>query len=326
MSDITQETDTIKTFSFTSRHGEIPFDFLPGQYVDLELEIDGVGVHRSYSISSSASQKRYIDITVKREPDGLVSRYLWDRVKVGDKLNIRGPFGQFTFNERKARRVVLVGAGVGVTPLVSIIRSLKDKDWNGEIYALFGFRREADSLFLDELTEMQESFPQLHLYTTWSAPESRQTKPRGRLTAKAVRKFARKLKDTDIFICGPTAMMDELQTGLTKAGVPKRNLRVEAFAPPPKDLSKGGEFDIAFRPAGKTITSQPGESILETAERAGVEIDYSCRSGTCGLCQAKLIAGEVDLAIDDALEEEEIEGGIVLTCQSFPRLNCTIQT
>ena len=166
----------------------------------------------------------------------------------------------------------------------------------------------------------------LHLYLAWSKPEHHETKNRGRIDADKILKFANKAKATDVFICGPTAMMDQLRQELTRAGVPKRNLNFEAFAPPPKDLSKGGEFNITFEPAGVSITSQPGESILETAERAGLEIDYSCRSGTCGLCQAKLAAGEVELAIDDALEEDDIDAGVILTCQSFPRKRCTINT
>lgn len=322
--DIIREADAIKTFRLAAPGGSTPFKFLAGQYVDIELEFDGKPVHRSYSISSSAAERRFIDLTIKRKPQGLVSGYLCDRARVGDMLDIRGPFGRFTFSSDKARRVALVGAGVGVTPLVGIIRTLTDQNWRGEINAVFGFRRESDGLFIDELLERQKTNSGLRLTTTWSAPESRSTKPKGRINAALVRKNVSKLKEMDIFLCGPTEMMEQVSQGLVKAGVRKNRIRVEAFAPPPRDLSKGGAFQITFQKSGVQAMSEPGESLLETAERVGVEFDYSCRAGTCGLCEAKLVSGEVDLLIDDALDEEDIEKGIILTCQSFPRSDCMI--
>ncbi|MEM8770806.1 MAG: iron-sulfur cluster-binding domain-containing protein [Pseudomonadota bacterium] len=324
IAEIIQETDEIKTFRLIAPDAPMPFDFLPGQYVDLELDINGKRLHRSYSISSSAFEKRYIDLTIKRERHGLASRFLCDRAKVGDTLKARGPFGQFVFTGDKAREVIVAGAGVGVTPLVSMIRSLRDKQWEGEVFALFGFRRESDSLFLGELNDLNAGSKNFHLKLTWSQPEHSETASRGRVDAASLLNFASKPKSTAIFICGPNAMMDQMCDELTDAGVPERNLYFEAFAPPPKDLSKGGVFDIIFQPSGVTATSEPGENVLETAERAGVEFDYSCRNGTCGLCQATLTAGEVELVIDDALEEEDIENGVILTCQSFPRKNCAI--
>ncbi|MEO1280096.1 MAG: iron-sulfur cluster-binding domain-containing protein [Pseudomonadota bacterium] len=324
VSDIITETPTIKTFRLSGVNGLLPFSFQAGQFVDLAVPVGGETLHRSYSISSSAYERRHIDLTIKRESQGAVSRELCDNLRVGDTLQTRGPFGQFVFDHRKSSRLLLIGAGVGVTPLVSMLRTLRDQNWRGEAHAVFGFRGEIDGLFLDELTQLSATNFKLILQTTWSAPENKHTKPKGRITPKFVKKSVKRLKDTTIFICGPTGMMDDLQQTLPRYGVSPERIHIEAFSPPPVDESLGGAFEIHFAPTGVLAVSKAGESILDVAERTGVAIDYSCRNGSCGLCAATLKAGEVEMMINDVLEDDEINSGMILTCQSFPRQSCKV--
>ena len=325
IAEIIIESPQVRTLRLISPEGgSIPFHFLPGQYIDVEAAIDGETYHRSYSISSSARRIDCLDITVKREPYGLVSPWLCDAIKLGDRLNIRGPFGQFTFTGTEAQSVVLVGAGVGITPFVSMIRTLLDDAWQGDVHALFGFRNWKEALFLEEMESLAATFPTLNLHLTWSKPESRKLRPKGRITPRLIRKTIPRWRDRLYYLCGPLDMMDHVRSDLVWRGVPVDRVLTEAFAPPPRDESLGGEFKITFQRFGVEITSEQGESLLETATRAGVMMDFSCLSGTCGLCQARLVEGDVEMMADDALRQEDIERGEILTCQAFPKSPCVI--
>ncbi|MEL6277265.1 MAG: iron-sulfur cluster-binding domain-containing protein [Pseudomonadota bacterium] len=325
VADVIVETETIKTLRLVFEGGALPFYFQTGQYVDLTVDVGGDIVHRSYSISSSARERGFIDLTIKREPDGYASKVLCDNIVVGDRFAVRGPFGQFVFDETSARRLILVGSGVGVTPLASIIRTLRDIKWRGHVQAFFGFRREADALFLSELNEAGHHGLNLDLFCSYSRPEHSQTQEVGRLHPKMIKKKAAPLRGVDVFVCGPAAMMNEMKTGLPKLGANTALIRVEDFGPPAKDLTKGGVHEVSFEPAGISIHSQAGETLLDIGERAGLKIDYSCRTGTCGLCVGALQRGHVELVVDDALDDDEIEKGHVLTCQSYPLSRCSIK-
>ncbi|MEL7341156.1 MAG: 2Fe-2S iron-sulfur cluster-binding protein, partial [Bacteroidota bacterium] len=186
------------------------------------------------------------------------------------------------------------------------------------------FRNEADGLFVKELNSLEAGNSNFHLLTTYSNRGKNKTLNAGRLTSDTINKFIPVLKKSQIYICGPDAMMSEMRAGLTKIGIAEKRIHIEAFTPPPRDTSKGGEYDVTFLPSDRTITGRAGETILNISERADVNIDYSCRSGTCGLCKAKLVFGEVLMEIDDALEEDEIDEGFILTCQSYPRTEIVI--
>ena len=163
ISDIIVESPTVKTFRLTPASKKSLFKFIAGQYVDMSVNIDGEAVNRPYSISSASTQRGTFDLSIKREPDGYVSKYMHDTVKVGDKVGISAPFGQFHFNGKGAKSIVLIGAGVGVTPLISILRSLRAQKWKGDVKAAFGFRRAEDTLYADELKALAADWPNFNL-------------------------------------------------------------------------------------------------------------------------------------------------------------------
>ena len=167
MSGIYAETPGVKTFQFTNLGGDdVPFTHLPGQFVTVEAEIEGKSVKRSYTIASSPTQRRYVELTVKREEEGVMSRYLHDHLKVGDEVAVAGPAGFFTFTGTEAKDVVLIAGGVGITPMMSVLRYLADCDWPGDIYFVYGCRTTDDFIFADELAYLQKRLPNLQVVAT----------------------------------------------------------------------------------------------------------------------------------------------------------------
>ncbi len=164
--NIHRETHDVKTFRFVHAEGDIPFLHRPGQYMTLTLNIHGQTVKRSYTIASSPSQRGHVELTIKRNPDGQVSRYMHDEVKIGDKIRIGAPAGKFYFDDLQSNAVVLIAGGVGITPLMSILRYLTDRPWRGTIYFVNAIRSQDDQIYETELAATR--FENLHVLTYYS--------------------------------------------------------------------------------------------------------------------------------------------------------------
>lgn len=255
VTDVIEEAVAIRTFRLRNPSGGPVFPFRGGQYLDVTARLDGEEVRRSYSISSSDQERFFIDITVKREPQGVMSGFLFDDVRPGTKLAIRGPFGQFTVDSAQHRRLVLIGAGVGVTPLVGILRSLCDGGNARPVTALFGFRDADHALFMEELRAMNEASDCLDLRFSWSQPKGDEAGGRGRLNHSLIKAAVNQPKKTSFFICGPNAMMANTRADLSRLGVRDTAIHEEAFSAGPLDTSLGGAHEISFAPSGQTISS-----------------------------------------------------------------------
>lgn len=345
---ILPETPDVTTFRFALPHGDaLPFRHLPGQYVNLLVEIDGKVAKRAYTIASSPAHTRFIEITVKREPFGVVSGYLHDRARVGDALPVAGPQGHFVFTGAEADSVVLVGGGVGITPLMSIIRHLTDQAWDGEIFLLYSCKTAADVIFRDELTSLQRRHPNLHIVTTLTREEAPGTRT-GRVTAALLGDLVPRIAARRIHVCGPRPMIDGVKQMLAEVGVPPGHIKTENFGtdtrspaaiaaravpPPPPDAAPAalpGRISIAAMPRAeaapsitfarsrKTAPAIPDKTVLDVAELAGVDIDSACRSGTCGSCKVPLQIGHVTMEVEDALEPEDKAHHLILACQAKP--------
>lgn len=332
VTEIIVESPTVKTFRFLPPNRKAWFKFTAGQYADITVMIDGQSVNRPYSISSASTQRGTFDLSIKREPEGYVSKYMHDYVKVGDQLGVASPFGEFYFGGKGAKSIVLLGAGVGVTPLMSMIRSLKAKKWSGKVKAIFGFRSVEDTLYVHELNSLAANWPNLDVVFCYTGagddvsahPANVCTLEAGRVTPDLVENHVSDLTAHSYYCCGPDQMMEDLKTGLIAKGVPESKFHMESFNAPEVDLSKGGEFEIYFKKSDVTATSQFGETILLTAERVGVNIPSSCRTGTCMLCQSTLCKGVIEIHNADSLDDDDLESGELLSCQTYPRNNCHI--
>jgi ferredoxin-NADP reductase len=331
------ETAAIKTFRLVDpTGGPIPFGFLAGQFVTLAIAKDGRAVKRSYTIASSPAQRDYIELTVKREEQGLVSRHLHDEVREGALLQVAGPQGVFTFTGTEAESIVLIGAGVGATPLMSIVRYLTDRGWGRPIDLVLSYRTPKDFLFREELEYLQRRHPNLRVTVTMSRTDGTTwSGPKGRLTREFFVEHVPFLSKRRVHICGPTAMMDSTRAILLELGIPRENIRTEAFGPaekpqerqavvqaamaeasrvPAGDVATGAQ--VKFTISGKTAPLPPDTTVLEAAEHVGVAIDASCRAGTCGTCKVRLLKGSVTMAVQDALSPEDKGKGLILACQA----------
>ena len=328
---IDQETPDVKTFRLVSCHGGgIPFSYLPGQFLTLTLPVGEKPIRRSYTISSSPTQGYYCEISVKREEHGAGSRYLHDQVKVGDTIEVQAPSGKFFFTGKEADSIVLIAGGVGITPMMGVTRALTDMAWDGDIYFIVACHDPEHFIFESDLKRLAQRHPNLHLFVAMSRIEKDTDGYRkGRLSREMLEEWVPEIESRRIHICGPPAMMDAVKKMLAELNVPADNVFTENFGGEQKpqvraeQRAKVAATDIAetggtvtFSKSVKSTQLQPDETILEASERVGVDIDYSCRVGMCGVCIVKLLSGQVSMEVEDGLEPEDKEAGVILACQA----------
>jgi ferredoxin-NADP reductase/DMSO/TMAO reductase YedYZ heme-binding membrane subunit len=350
---IVKETPDVRTFRLASRDGHrLPFQHLPGQYLVLSLQIEGKRVIRTYTIASSPSRPDYCEITVKREENGLASRHLHDTLREGDLLNVSAPAGRFTFDGTQSDRIVLIAGGVGITPLMSILRFLTDQSWKGDIHFLYSAKSPQDIIFHQELAGLQRRFPNLHLHITLTRAEGTNWDGRkGRITCEFLRQTISDLAEWPVYICGPAPMMEPTIQMLRELGVPADQIKSEAFvatkraeavlassdspaAPTPSatsalsSTSPAGDKTAPTLTFARSVKSAPlttEKTLLEISEEAGINIDFECRSGICGRCKTRLLAGSVNMEVQDALDDADKSANLILLCQARSNGNVTIE-
>lgn len=326
------ETPNVKTIRLQSASGEshLPFTFLPGQFLNVSFSIGGARMNRSYSISSSPTQREHIDLTVKREPRGAVSRHVDDLLKVGEQIEVGGPVGKSVFTGTEADSIVLISGGVGITPMMSITRYLTDRAWPGDIFFVYACGSPADFIFAKEIGELERANPKLHLAVVMERPEGTDWQGlRGRLTKELLAQSVPDIASRRVHLCGPPVMMDAVKAILTELKVPPDEVKTESFGSPAPTPAAAGTSAKSTAPAtgplvtfsknNKSSNIHVDQTILELSEELGIGIEFSCRVGTCGICKVKMTSGEVDMAVDDALEPEDKADGIILACQAKPK-------
>jgi len=344
--NIHRETHDVKTFRFVLPEGDVPFIHRPGQYMIVSLNVHGNPVKRLYTIASSPSQRGHVELTIKRNPEGLVSRYMHDELKVGDKIRIGAPGGKFFFDDHQAQGVVLIAGGVGITPLMSILRYLTDRSWRGKIYFINAVRSKFDLIYDAELSHLANRFDNLKVLTYYSLskpsddvaiPSNRWLEKSGYINADDLRVFVPELLELPIFLCGPDQMMQAVLKTIISMGVPNEQISTEEFVSPRGNayaleqttagLSEGqsesdaGEVQsaiVSFELSSQSVDIEASSTILEAAEQAGVALPWECRAGICGQCKVRCSTGRVRMDSRDALSKAEEDDGFILACQSHP--------
>lgn len=229
--EIIVETPSVKTFRLVNpAGGQLPFTFLPGQFLTLTLPINGKPVRRSFTIASSPTKRDYADVTIKREPEGLVSKPLCDTAQVGDLWTVTVPYGHFVFTGKEAESIVLIGGGVGVTPMMAVFRYLIDVGWEKPIYLLYSYKSLDEYIYRDELIAAAAKHKNVELCVTLTREESPSWQgQRGRLCGKDFSDRVRDIPKSRVHICGPRAMIHEFKSLALELGVPKENVKIESF-------------------------------------------------------------------------------------------------
>ena len=334
--EIIQETPDTVTISFWHPvHQAIGYK--SGQFLTLMPVIDGKKVRRSYSMSSSPNKDASIAVTVKRVKNGLVSNWLNDNVKVGDAIEVMDPMGHFIIepNPTKTREIVLFGAGSGVTPLMSMLKSVLPVESNTKVYLIYGSRTEQDIIFKKQLDELEHKYPNLKVDHVLSQPNTQTWFGlKGRidegLAVHLLRQEGVKMSEAEYYLCGPEAMMAQIQRGLKIFNVPAENIHIEHFTnaislhqeqeEEPEDDGSLKEQTVTIKYEGKSydLVVKPHETILEAALDQDIDLPYSCQAGMCTACMAKCTEGKVKLDEEDGLTKKELDQGFILTCVAHP--------
>ena len=324
LAEVEEVTHNVKTFRFRPPDGgQIPFDYLPGQFLTLHIAPRRIPTKRAYTIASTPTWRDRIEITVKREDHGLVSRWLHNELKVGDEVEIEAPNGTFFFRGKEAKSVILIGGGVGITPLMSVARYLTETSWSGKVHLILGFRAPRDFIFREELAALAARNANLSVTVAMSRPgDEPWSGVVGRIDTALLASAVPEIASGLAHICGPPPMMDAVRAALIGLGVPESQIKTEAFGtlkrdPTAKDTATtevAGK--VAFEASDTTVSVLVGGTILDAADEAGVFINNACRSGTCGSCRVKLISGSVRMAVEDSLTKEDKAEGYILACQA----------
>ncbi|WP_083005159.1 2Fe-2S iron-sulfur cluster-binding protein [Halomonas sp. GT] len=290
--DVVQETPEIRSFYL---QGKALVPFKAGQFITLRVpRLDGTPLVRSYTLSGSSRETIY-RISIKADGEG--SRYLHKALNVGAELAVSQPTGSFTVETSgsKSDHWVLLGGGIGITPLVSLAHELIDAD-RGSVTLIHSVRNVAEAPFGDELLDLQARGLHLRRHLTGSEDAPNGWVP-GRVSLKSV-VTDHEVSALQLYLCGPAAFVQRYHQEALALGFLTENIHTEAFGP--SALTKAYVVPVAEQPVGVSFTHQrvvaqwqPGESLLETAEKAGLQPAYGCRSGSCGVCECTLAAGEV---------------------------------
>lgn len=331
------ETPSVKTFRLLPSSGSsLPFTFAPGQFLNVAFWIGGGRMNRSYSMSSSPAQRGYVDITVKREPRGAVSRHMTDLLKVGDQIEAGGPVGRFTFTGTEADSIVLIAGGVGITPMMSIARYLTEHAWPGEVFLIYACSTPADFIFRNEIGALQRENPRLRVVVTMErANNAEWTGPVGRITKELLTQAVPNITSRRIHLCGPPAMMDATKSILAELGVAPEQVKTELFGatrPVPASPSTSAQPTaratgpvVTFSKSNRSSRIRADQTVLEFSEELGIGIENSCRIGTCGVCKVTMTSGEVEMAVEDGLNPDDKVNGIILACQAKPTSDIVIE-
>ena len=328
---IRQETHDVKSFFFRS---EIPalFKFLPGQFITLELEINNDVINRCYTISSAPTRPHTISITVKRQPNGIVSNWLHDHLKVGSKISVLGAAGEFSCALAPAKQYLFLSGGSGITPLMSMARAFHDLGEDADIVFVHSARTPADIIFRKELDLMQ--FNQPHFSAAYICEklenEANWSMPVGYLNLEALKQIAPDFLQREVFTCGPAPYMTAVRTMLASAGFNMAQYHEESFSFAELAVSEPTEiktdssitgtsnFKVELTKSGVTVECAPNQFVLDAGLASGLRLPSSCRKGLCGTCKTKLVSGKVDMKHGGGIRQREIDQGLFLPCCSKP--------
>lgn len=331
-----RESDDVASFHFVPKDGQSLPPYLPGQYLTVRVSIPDMErpVVRSYSLSDAARDDRY-RLTIKRiasrpensqSASGLVSTYFHDRLAVGDCIEAKAPNGAFTIDvTQHDRPVVLIGGGIGLTPLLSMVNGIVAAQSPRETWLLYGVRNDREHIMRTVLEAVARTHPNIHLHVFYSQPSREIDDPSthiGHIDLGAIRRLI-PTNAYDFYVCGPPSMMDSVTRDLEAWGVPADRVHTEAFGLVTIRRSVRGPatgphcgIEVTFARSGVTaLWSQCASPLLELAEEHSVAIDFGCRAGSCGTCVTRILSGSVRYL---NRPNAPLDGDEILPCIAVP--------
>jgi hypothetical protein len=343
------QSQSICSFYIVPCDGEPLPAFRPGQFLTFRLAIgdavtgESKTIVRCYSLSDAPRTDCY-RVSIKRFPAppdppdlpaGVSSGFFHDHVHEGDRLMVKAPSGHFHLIEDQPLPIVLVGGGIGITPMLSIVNTLLERGSQRQIWLYYGVRNGGEHVMKNHLQTFADRHANFHLHVCYSAPgdddvEGTDFQHRGRVDLPLLRSTL-KLARYQFYVCGPKPMMESLVPALEEWGVDSADIHYESFGPatlvkhekPQQTLSAAPTVSINFSRSGKSVTWDPAaDSLLEFAEAHAIDVDSGCRAGSCGSCQTALTAGEVDYSQQP---DADIEPRHCLLCIATPRCDLVLE-
>jgi len=308
------------------------YKFLPGQYLTLRADINGEDIRRSYS-ACSHHQSDMLEVGIKQVEGGRFSNYA-ATLKAGDQCKVMTPDGRFTAEIGGKNNYLLVAAGSGITPCLSIIKSVLHDEPHSRISLVYGNHNTQTIMFRDDLDKLKDQFKDRFLLAhVLSAEKQDAVILNGRIDAEKLQHFENssliRITSCDaIYLCGPKGMIDSCSQGLISSGIDKEKIKFELFntgdeaprkAPckPVKKNSAGIPVTI-IHDGAERVVQVADETVLAAALRAGLDLPFSCAGGMCCTCRCKIAAGKTQMDLNFSLADWEIEAGYTLACQTRP--------
>jgi len=327
VADIVEETHNAKTFRLVGLEPML-FSYKPGQFITFNLNINGQEIRRSYSMSSSPSRPYMLEITIKRIPGGVVSNWFCDHVKLGDILTAVGPAGRFTCFNFPSNKMLFISAGSGITPIMSMCRWITDTGSDVDVKLLASFKTPSEIMFRKELEMLATRHSTFRVALTVTA-NTQSTIPwqgfTGRINTAMLNRFVPDILERHVYMCGPEPFADNVKNILNDIGYDMSCFHSESFGTGRSVLDagsrgqtlqlKGPRHKVTFAQSGLTVETDEHINLLSLAEAHGIQLDYSCRVGSCGECEVKC-KGKVEMSDDCEIDEKTRNAGFVYACCS----------
>ncbi|MFV0576503.1 MAG: FAD-binding oxidoreductase [Vibrio sp.] len=315
-----QETPNAVSFTLQLKDSESTlFDFNPGQFISLGVEIDGKMEYRAYSLSSVPNQD-FLQLTVKRVEGGKVSNYIVDQLKEGEQVSVLAPQGEFHIQQPHSEKLALISAGCGITPVMSMAKTLlSDENDQTDIHFIHAASCLEQIIYHQELVELAAQHENFHLHIMLKDPTG-SSYMTGRWTELSLKQVCPDIAERSAFVCGPEKFMSEMKANLETLGVDMNYFYQESFTPavseqPKVDLAEALTSASVFVPTfGAQAKVAMGSALIDALEQAKVPVIAACRSGVCGSCKCKVTSGEFTRTSTMTLTDEEIANGYVLAC------------
>ncbi|HLP55501.1 MAG TPA: 1,2-phenylacetyl-CoA epoxidase subunit PaaE [Fluviicola sp.] len=334
--DVRPETDDTISVAFAIPE-ELSADYAykAGQYLTLRADVNNEDIRRSYSICTAPNEKEW-RVAIKRIENGAFSSWANKSLKVGDHLQVMTPAGHFVFNPDPtvSQSYLLVAAGSGITPILSIIKTILTEEPLSDVTLVYGNKGFHSIIFREELEALKnkylDRFRLIHVLSRESLGNSLQ---KGRIDLDKVTKLNKAFFANQplhgVYVCGPEEMIHAVKDGMMQAGMDEKNIHFELFATstpkikPAETVSTEPSVDsmVTIILDGDQLEiplNSDGTTILDAAQAAGADLPFACKGGVCCTCKARILEGTARMDVNYALEKDEVDAGYILTCQSHP--------